>query len=121
MLNAEILVHGGVDFNQGVARFLDDRELYESVLVAFLDDKTFSDADAAFARRDYEALYIAAHTLKGASGTMDMTELYKAACEMTELLRAPGAPSEDEVVWRFAEVRDAYERVVRAIRDARRG
>lgn len=121
MLNAEILVQGGVDFNKGVARFLDDRALYESVLVAFLADTAFEDADAAFARRDYQALFLAVHTLKGASGTMDMTELYRSTCDMTELLRASAAPAEDEVLWRFAAIRDAYERVVRAIRDAAGG
>ena len=121
MLNAEILIQGGIAFDKGVSRFLDDRALYESVLIAFLDDKTFAEASEAFVKRDLKALYIAVHTLKGASGTMDMTDLYRATCDMTDTLRATEAPDEDKLVWQYAEISGAYERVVKAIRDAQRG
>ncbi len=119
MMDAGILSKGGIALDKGVARFLDDRALYESVLVAFLDDTTFAQAEKAFAAKDYKALFMHIHTLKGASGTMDMTDLFKATCDLTDMMRGVEHPDEAAVARGFDQLKEAYSRVRSAILEAK--
>lgn len=117
-MNRKILEENGVDYAAGVRRFMEDRELYEEMLTAFLSDGCCSKAAEAFDKRDYTALFEQAHTLKGASGNLDMPQLYCASSELTEFLRHNSAPDEYKLSELFDKVRAEYARVVNGIRAA---
>ena len=94
-MDISILESCGIDYSHGLARFLGDTALYESVLEMFLNDSTMDEARAAMSARDYQALFEAAHQLKGISGNQDMTMLYgcpavfRICCAKTTSTRPP--------------------------------
>ena len=117
-MNREILQSAGIDYDQGVARLLGDDELYAMILSTFPDDRTFAEAEAAYAARDYPKLFRAAHSLKGVCGNLDITALFTAASELTELVRDNPAPDEARVAALFTGMRAAYDRACEGIRKA---
>ena len=86
-MNEDILKSAGVDFELGLRRFMGNRQIYEDVLRSFPTDPVFGRLTQAYADRDYKTLFASIHEIKGTSGNVGMTELYYAACELTELLR----------------------------------
>lgn len=117
-MDRRVLEENGIDYAAGVRRFLEDRELYEEMLTAFLSDDSFAKASGAFEKKDYPALFEQTHALKGASGNLDMPQLYRASCELTELLRHNSAPEAGRVSELFEKMRAAYIRVINGIRAA---
>lgn len=114
-MNQEILVASGINYASGVARFLGDSQLYERLLIAFEKDHSFTQAKAAFEQHDYETLLQCVHALKGVTGNMDMTELYRISGALTELLRTNEHPSEKAVCTAFSDLERAYVTVMSGI------
>ena len=119
-MDRTILDENGIDYTAGLRRFMEDRELYEEMLTAFLSDDSFSKALAAFDRKDYAALFEQAHALKGASGNLDMPQLYRAASELTEFLRRNREPDPAQAAALFKKMQSAYCQVIHALRAASR-
>lgn len=117
MNKSKILSQYGIDYAGGLARFLDDQELYESVLEAFLTDTLLAKARRAFEDGDRATLFSCVHELKGSSGNANMTALYEASCELVSLLR-DNAGSDEEVAKSFARFTDAYLLARDGIREA---
>ncbi|MDO4560978.1 MAG: response regulator [bacterium] len=107
MNKSKILLQYGIDYAGGLARFLDDQELYDSVLEAFLTDTLLAKARRAFEDGDRATLFSCVHELKGSSGNANMTALYEASCELVSLLR-DNAGSDEEIAESFARFTDAY-------------
>lgn len=106
-MNISILNQSGIDYQKGVARFLGDVEIYELVLTTFLADDTLQKAKSALERGDYDTVFAAAHDLKGVCGNADMTDLYRIASVLCDLLRKPGYDIE-EVNFAFLQMENAY-------------
>lgn len=117
-MNREILEKSGIDYTAGVKRFMDDSELYERVLTAFLSDDSFSNASQAFSRGDNKALFEQTHALKGVCGNLDMTALYRASGELAEYLRHNESPDKAVVGALFERLRSAYCQAADGIRAA---
>ena len=117
-MDRTILEENGIDYTAGLRRFMEDRELYEEMLTAFLSDDSFSKALEAFGREDYTALFEQAHALKGASGNLDMPQLYRASSELTEFLRHCREPEAAQVTALFDKMQSAYRQVIHAVRTA---
>ncbi len=117
-MNRTILEENGIDYAAGLRRFMEDQALYEEMLTAFLSDDSFSKAREAFRRGDYKALFEQAHALKGASGNLDMRELYCASGELTEFLRRSPNPEAAQASALFDGMQSAYNRTTHAIRAA---
>lgn len=117
MMDIARLEEGGVNYRKGVDRFLGDAELYEQVLISFLNSDLLARAQKAYEARDCRGLFRCAHEMKGASGNADMEELYLVSCALTELLRnkEPDAAALDAAFIRFG---DTYETAMNAIREA---
>jgi HPt (histidine-containing phosphotransfer) domain-containing protein len=116
-MNMTKLRQSGIDYEAGVTRFLGDRELYETVLTAFLADSTMDRASVAFEKHDYTALFSCVHELKGVSGNADMTDVYAASCSLVSLLRG-NTGTDEEVAACFLTLKDAYARAISGIREA---
>jgi len=118
-MNSEILRCAGVDFDKGVARFLGDRCLYESILTTFLKDTTFAQGKAALEGENYQYLHTAVHTIKGVAGNMDMAALFLTAAVLCEYLRKHEPPEKTVVTDLFCVMETAYLAVISAIIAAR--
>ena len=119
--NVELLRQAGVDYPAGVARFMGDTALYETVLSAFLRDKTLETAQSAYRSGDQKALFDCAHEVKGSSGNTDMTALYAASCALVELLRGGGPADGGAVGVAFDRFQAAYTAARRGVRSALEG
>lgn len=120
VMDKNILRLSGIDYDAGVRRVMDDVPLYEELLDSFITDSSFSSAEAAFDKQDYKSLFNAVHTLKGTSGNLDMTLLFKASDTLTEYLRHNDSPDPQKTTELFGEMKNAYARVIQGIREASR-
>ena len=77
----------GNDYDGALNRTAGDEELFLSLLDMFLNDKSWSELNAAMANGDAKAAFAAAHSLKGSSGMLGMTRLFDAVHPLTEALR----------------------------------
>ena len=66
----------GIDYQDGAARFLGNRELYERFLREFPGDATFSALEAAMESRNVQEAFRSAHTLKGLTGNLSLTIMH---------------------------------------------
>lgn len=111
------LEQAGIDYEEGLERFMGDADLYQVVLRSFLDDGCLERARTAFDAHDADGLFSCAHEIKGSAGNASMTDLYRAACGLVETLRA-GRFVDGEVTPAFANFEDAYERARSGISEA---
>ena len=116
-MDKKILYDAGINVDAGIKRFMDDREFYEEVLLQFLDDTSMSAAEAAYKADDHQALFDEVHGMKGVSGNLDITELYKCTCELTELLRQDEGTKE-QIDASYARMQEAYKKATEGIRKA---
>lgn len=117
-MDRKILEESGIDYSAGIRRFMGDVELYEELLTAFLADDCFSKIKQAFDGMDYKMLLEQAHSMKGASSNLDMSELYRASSELTEYLRNGEEPEASSVALLFDRTQSAYTQVVCGIKAA---
>jgi len=71
-----------IDFEDGVKRVMNNKAFFIKMLVKFKDDPNIKNLEAALAANDYEKAQVAAHTLKGLSGNLSLTELFKQSREI---------------------------------------
>lgn len=90
-----------------------DRMMNEGLILKFslkfANDKSFEDLKSALERKDMGEAFRAIHTLKGVSGNMAYTKLYKACCDLTENLRPLTEPVNEELL---KKVEEAYGQVM---------
>ncbi|MDD4076280.1 MAG: Hpt domain-containing protein [Eubacteriales bacterium] len=116
-MNVEMLKSAGIDYDRAVKRFMGKAHIYEKVLGDFLDDTALDLAIEAYNGGDKQGLFECAHEMKGVSGNMDMTDLYRVACELVELLREGTVPN-DALEAAFLSFQSAYLDAKTAIRQA---
>lgn len=78
----------GANTDEALARFMNNSELYVKMLGKFPAAVKDANVPAHFEAKDYESAVSAAHTLKGVSGNLSLTPLFKAYTEIVNLLRA---------------------------------
>jgi len=71
-----------IDFEDGIKRVMNNKAFFVKMLVKFKDDPNLKNLEAALAANDYEKAQVAAHTLKGLSGNLSLTELFKQSREI---------------------------------------
>lgn len=114
-MDSEVLKEAGIDLERGVARFLGDRQLYESILLNFLVDKTFAKAKEAMEEENYKNLYECVHTLKGVAANTDMTILYRTTGGLCDYLGKQETPDREEIALLFCKMEEAYYSVMMGI------
>lgn len=113
MINAELLNQAGISYEEGMNRFMDDAELYEAVLEAFLDEDILERATAAYEAKDNAQLLRVVHEAKGSGGNAGLDKLYAEASALVKLLRSPSFTGDALDI--------DYERFVKAYTVARDG
>ena len=74
------LKNWGCDVDGAMERMLNDEEFYMECLQQTADDAEFEKLGEVLARRDVQASFDAAHTLKGVLANMGLTPLYDSGC-----------------------------------------
>lgn len=103
----------GADYTNILQRLGKDERIRRFMLM-FLEDPNYGMLCEAMEKKDYDAAFSAAHTLKGGCQNLSFTRLLAACSGLTDALRA-GQHREAEAI--YAEVCSAYEQTVLAIRE----
>lgn len=78
-MNLDILETAGINTSELMQTLMGNEEILKIVLDKFLADKNFGELERLFSLgdsdMDYESIELYAHTLKGASATLEMTYL----------------------------------------------
>ena len=68
----------GANTDEALVRFMNNSDLYVKMLGKFPAAVKDADVSAHFDAKDYEAAVSTAHTLKGVTGNLSLTPLFKA-------------------------------------------
>ncbi|MBQ8965933.1 histidine kinase [Ruminococcus sp.] len=77
----------GVDYDEGMEKFMGEEELYDGLLVDFLTENTFDGAALCLEKGDEEGFLKAVHAMKSVTGTLSMNRLYRLCFDTVEHLR----------------------------------
>jgi HPt (histidine-containing phosphotransfer) domain-containing protein len=92
-----------VDMDEALARVRGNKKFYRRMLGLFLTSGEFAALDEALAAADYGRAADVAHGIKGMTGNLSLTALFKTSARMMDTLRQ-GHLDEDAL----ADYRDAY-------------
>ncbi len=77
----------GVDTDEAIARMNNSASLYKRLILKFPNMMEKSIIQPDFDCNDYNDIIETAHTIKGVSGNLSITPIYKAYSEIVKLLR----------------------------------
>ena len=103
----------GGDYTEVMKRLVKEERIAKYV-VKFLEDPTYEALCQAMAKRDFEAVFLAIHTLKGVSQNLGFGTLYEASHKMTEAVRGGKELQEMHL---FEAVSQAYQKTASVIRE----
>lgn len=86
-MDQEACKNHGIEYEDGLARFVGNVALYEKFLKQFPDDPCYKQLKEALDKQDIDTAFQAAHTLKGVTGNLSMKDLYDKVCVVVEQLR----------------------------------
>ena len=103
----------GVDYDEGLEKFMGEEELYDGLLADFLTENTFESAALMLEKGDEEGFLKAVHAMKSVTGTLSMNRLYRLCFDTVENMRSgePEAAKES-----FIEAYAEYGRIALCIR-----
>ena len=78
----------GANTEEGLSRCINNEDFYFRMIRMAVADKSYGALSDAIERKDLDAAFEAAHSLKGILGNLALTPMYNTVAEMTELLRA---------------------------------
>lgn len=81
------LKKNGCDVDGALSRMVDDEDLYLECLDEFIKDENMTNISKLIKTDDYESIFNYAHTLKGVSANLGLTQLYEKTCVLVEKLK----------------------------------
>jgi len=96
-----------INVDDGLKRVMNNAKLYVRLLGKFKDDVTFKGIEKAFAEGDMETSKTAAHTFKGLTANLSLSELYKQTVELEAQIKN-GVLNKEQL----AVVKDIYEKTL---------
>ena len=105
----------GADYKNIFER-IGDAGLIEYLVLKFTKDTNMEKLMDALARQDYEAGFMAVHTLKGVVLNLGLTQLEPGVVALTEEMRGNKAPQSQELV---ESVKDIYARTMLILEEYR--
>lgn len=95
----------GADTEGVLDRFMDDEELYATCLEEFVETTDLASLRNYLDEKDYTNAFEVAHALKGVSGNLGLTPLFKVACVLVEALRGKSYDNLEE------QYKDVYDKM----------
>jgi len=77
-----------VNIEEGLKRVMNNSKLLAKLFKKFKEDRNLIDLEAALTANDLPKAQINAHTLKGLSANLSLTELYKQVLELETQIKA---------------------------------
>lgn len=108
----ERLREAGIDVSGALERFMGNEDLLERFLKKFLNDSNYEKLMTAIEEGNQEDALTAAHTLKGVTGNLAMTELFDL---LTSQVSAFRNDNWDEAVKLMPAISQSHERLVSVI------
>lgn len=105
----------GVNTEEALTRFMNNASLYERMLKKFPAAARDAKVLECFQAKDNEKALAAAHTLKGVTGNLSLTPLFKAYTDIVALLRAD-KPEEAEAM--YMELIPTEKKIIECIENA---
>ena len=102
----------GVNTDEALARFMNNSALYVKMLGKFPAAVKDADVPEHFKAKNYDTAVSTAHTLKGVTGNLSLTPLFKAYTDIVALLRA-GEPDKAEAI--LEEILPTQEKIIACI------
>ena len=87
MLNIEELKKYGADTEEALKRCMGNEAFYFKLLKMALVDQNFARLDAALENNDVKEGFEAAHALKGSTGNVSITPMFKPICALSDTLK----------------------------------
>ena len=91
-----------VNIKEALGRVRDNRKLFRRMLGMFMESGEFAALEDCLMQKDYNKAADAAHAIKGMTGNLSLTELFKASTKMMEELRQGAASEETQAAFRAA-------------------
>lgn len=86
IMDKEELMKFGIDYDQGIKRFMGNEELFKKFLIKFKNDNSYSRLMKALKEDNCQEAYNEAHTLKGVAANLSMINLLEIVSEMSKIL-----------------------------------
>ena len=102
----------GVDVDEALGRFMDNEALMLKFLLRFPQDQNFALLKQAMDSGDVTQAFEAAHTLKGVTGNLAMTQLFQQVSLLVEDLRSQNLSAAQA---RIPELEAQYSRILAAL------
>lgn len=115
MTYEEALTQIGVDVESTLTRFSGNSSLMQRFVLKFPQDKTLAALKAAVEKKDYHELEETSHTLKGVSGNLGFTELYKQSAALCNAVREGQYAKADELSPKVIELADSIVAVLSSV------
>ncbi len=110
----ESLERIGVNIEKTLARFMNKEEMFMRFVGKFLDEDSFHKLSAAVREKDYEEAFKHAHTLKGVSANLGLTNVFECAGAVTDELRE--APYDEDAIENImTDLSEKYKKTVEVI------
>lgn len=87
MITINKLREFGCNVDEGLARCVNNEDLYLRLVNTLLKDNKVEELKEAIENRDLDKAFQIAHSLKGVYGNLSITPLYNKICVLVELLR----------------------------------
>ncbi len=104
----------GVDIEEGLERLGGNQSLYERLLGSFVKTVDTHKVDTDFDSNDYADIIEKTHAIKGTSGNLSITPLYKSYTEIVDLLRA-GKP--EQAKEELGKILPVQEKIIECIKN----
>lgn len=114
MLTIDSLRAYGANVEEGLGRCMNMEPFYLKVVGMLKDDVdgSFARLKAAMADRDAEKTFEAAHALKGSTGNVALTPIFKPVCTLSDMLKGnTDKPMGSECDQLANEIFEQYERL----------
>ena len=102
----------GIDYDEAMERMGGSVDFFKQLAMKYLNDTRFVDLVAAMDVKDLDAAYEAAHALKGVSGNLSMTRLFKASAAVSDALYQGEYQAAEKLM---PEVKAAHEKAVEGL------
>ena len=99
----------GVDYEDGLDRFMGNEALYEKFLMKFLADGSYQSFVNGMESGDMHTAEQAVHTLKGTAGNLSIEPLFYAADAMVKAIRTKQSTEKLQALYK--DVQDTYQKV----------
>ena len=115
MLNSDFLKANGIEYETTLERFCGREDLFEKYLLEFKKNYSLQKLEKAITNEEIGPAFFSAHDLKGTSGNLGMTNLYKISCKLTELLRNVQYPDMARIKSTFDELQNVFKNIIEVL------